>query len=134
MSRRNAYILMAVTAVLLMGLIWEAVSAQTDHFAYFQRFAITVHNESDFDLVSIETGIVSSSEKDIVDRRIKAGASAVIKPKLSMSGEGAVYLKYTDSQGNTKETIACGYTESLTGRTAITIDNDGISKNEQRCY
>lgn len=34
---------------------------------------------------------------------------------VTIRGEGAIYMKYTDSSGDTIEKTVCGYTESLSG-------------------
>ncbi|WP_138751492.1 hypothetical protein [Paenibacillus sinopodophylli] len=134
MTRKSGFIIMAVLALMTIGLALDAVRVNTDNFGYFLPLKVTLHNESDFDVVSIETGIQSGSEKQVITKTVKPGAKAIIKPNFHVKGEGAVYLKYTDSRGNITETSACGYTESMSGRTSITIDNDGVLENEQKCY
>jgi hypothetical protein len=133
MKTKHGYILLAVLSVILILFALNWIRINSDNFGYFQSFSVTINNQSDYDIVSVETGIVAGSSTHIYDKQIKAGDSVRIKPKLSLVGEGAVYLKYTDSIGDIKETIACGYTESLSGRTELTITNNGIIENEQKC-
>jgi hypothetical protein len=96
------------------------------------RFSVTISNKSDYDLMSVETGIVSGASKDLYDKKIIAGAKAKIIPELRLTGEGAVYLKYTDSKGDTTDAVVCGYTESLSGRSTVTIYNDRVDV-KQNC-
>ncbi|MDQ8735253.1 hypothetical protein [Paenibacillus sp. LHD-38] len=133
MNKKMGCILIGVLSLVLVVFVFDFVRKNTDNFGYFQRFSVTINNESDYDIVSVEMGIVSGTEKDYFSGKIKSGESLRIKPELSLAGEGAVYLKYTDGRGVIEETIACGYTESLSGKTRITIDNDGVTENEQKC-
>ncbi|OMF36709.1 hypothetical protein BK133_08670 [Paenibacillus sp. FSL H8-0548] len=133
MKTKHGYILLAVLSLILILFVLNWIRINTDNFGYFQSFSVTINNQSDYDIVSVETGIVAGTSKHIYDKQIKAGDSARIKPKLSLVGEGAVYLKYTDSRGDVTETSACGYTESLSGRIKLTITNDGVIENEQKC-
>ncbi len=96
------------------------------------RFSVTISNKSDYDLVSVETGIVSGVSKDLYDKIINAGSKAKIKPELRLTGEGAIYLKYTDSRGDSKDAVVCGYTESLSGRSMVTVYNDRVDV-KQNC-
>lgn len=99
-------------------------------FGQFQAFTVTINNQSDNDIVSIETGLIKGTSKDTYTKIIKSGEKTKIKPELSLSGEGAVYIKYTDSKGNTKEKTVCGYTESLSGNSKVTIDNNKVTVEE----
>jgi len=133
LSKNKGYILLGVFALLLVIFLFNWLRTNTDNFGMLQSFSVTIHNQSDYDIVSVGTGIISSQEVHSYAKEIKAGDTARIKPQLTLAGEGAVYLKYTDSRGITKETVACGYTESLSGSSRLTIDNDGVAENEQKC-
>lgn len=128
----------AVVAVLLMSLfvVWKT---NDEIFRPFRSFSVTVVNASDYDLVTVETGILSSDTsgntvksgaKHTYAKTIKAGHEKVISPKLSLTGEGGIYLKYTDSRGETVQRTVCSYTESASGYSTVTIQNDQIEVKE----
>ena len=123
------YVLIVAIGLILLVFFFQWIRNITEPF---QSFSVKLNNKSDYDIVAVETGIVSSSSKHVYDKKVIAGASTKIKPKLQLTGEGAIYLKYTDSRGNTKETVVCGYTESLSGKSEVTIHNDQIDV-EQDC-
>lgn len=144
MMKRNtkvaivAVALPAAVAVLLMSLfvLWRT---NDELFQRFRSFSVTVVNQSDYDLVSVETGIlggggsgqaVKSNAKHTFAKTIKAGDKKVISPKLRMNGEGGIYLKYTNSRGDTVQRTVCSYTESASGYSTITIQNDGVEVKE----
>lgn len=54
-------------------------------------------------------------------------------PDLALIGEGAVYIEYTDSQGQVIQETVCGYTESLTGFSEVAITNTGTDI-DQKCW
>ncbi|MFD2659782.1 hypothetical protein [Paenibacillus thailandensis] len=108
----------------------------------FRPFTVTVHNQSESDIVIIETGILDSDgaggvvktgSKDMAGKTIKSGKSAKIKPDLELTGEGGVYMLYADAEGNQVEQTICGYTESLTGRSVVTVTGDRTTV-EQDCW
>jgi hypothetical protein len=105
----------------------------SEQFNFFRPFQVIVHNASDADIVSVETGLIKGESKDLRQMPIRSGESAVIKPDLKLQGEGAVYLKYTNARGETVEETVCGYTEYLSGRTKLTIGNDGNTVDTD-CY
>lgn len=128
----------AVVAVFLMSLfvVWKT---NDEIFRPFRSFSVTVVNQSDYDLVSVETGVLSSDAsghaiesgaKRTFAKTIKAGDEKVISPKLRMRGEGGIYLKYTDSRGETVQKTVCSYTESASGYSTITIQNDRVDVKE----
>ena len=128
----------AVAAVILMSLfvVWKT---NDEIFRPFRSFSVTVVNASDYDLLSVETGIMSSDAsgntvksgaKHTYEKPIKAGHEKVISPKLSLTGEGGIYLKYTDSRGETVQKTVCSYTEYATGYSTITIQNDRVDVKE----
>lgn len=133
-----AIALPAVVAVLLTSLfvLWKT---NDEWFSRFRSFSVTVVNQSDYDLVSVETGILGggdpghadkSDTKRIFAKPIKAGDKKVLSPKLSMNGEGGIYLKYTNSRGDTVQKTVCSYTESASGSSTITIQNDRVDVKE----
>ncbi|RED64929.1 hypothetical protein [Cohnella lupini] len=95
-------------------------------------FTVTVHNESDKDIVIVKAGLVSTDSKQLLDKKIDSGDHGSIRPDLPLTGEGAVYLEYIDSKGDTRNVVVCGYTESLSGRSKLTIRNDRFEV-EQKC-
>jgi hypothetical protein len=107
----------------------------------FQSFRVTVDNQSDYDLSSIETGVVTSASaggetgnasKDELGTTLHSGRRIKIRPQLSLSGEGGIYLKYTDPRkpGAPVTIGVCSYTESLSGYSKVTIKNDEIEIEE----
>lgn len=61
--------------------------------AQFQSFRVTVNNESDFDLSILETGVVTGAgagaSTDELGKTLSSGKTIKIRPRLSLSGEGA---------------------------------------------
>ncbi|MCA0756518.1 hypothetical protein KP806_15795 [Paenibacillus sp. N4] len=105
----------------------------------FQSFSVKIINQSKHDIVSIETGIIESASaagivegdsKDRSSKTVKSGEEVRIKPKLSLSGEGAVYLKFSNSGGEEYIKTVCSYTESLSGFSEVTVRDDGITVEE----
>lgn len=98
------------------------------------KYSITIDNQSDNDIVSIETGIRSDDgniPQDIYEKSIKSGEKVKIKPSLDPIEE-VIYLKYIDSKGNTATENICGYYTGLHVLDAIiTIINNGIIVEEQ---
>ncbi|QUL53828.1 hypothetical protein KDC22_26310 [Paenibacillus tritici] len=102
----------------------------------FQSFKVTVHNPSDFELTILETGVVTSAaasaSTDKVAKILKSGKTVKIKPRLTISGEGGIYLKYSDPrEPDVPATIGvCSYTETLSGYSKVVITNDKVSVKE----
>ncbi|MEK5026398.1 hypothetical protein [Paenibacillus sp. FSL M7-1046] len=107
----------------------------------FGSFTVTVDNQSDYDLFSVETGvltsdsagqIIESSSKESFEQGIPSGRKVKISPELSLSGEGGIYLKYTDprDEDSPKTVGICSYTESLSGHSKVIITNDDVSVEE----
>ncbi|MFC4597602.1 hypothetical protein [Cohnella hongkongensis] len=119
---------LAIAAVLVLLILWGIKLVEP-----FGPLRVTVVNETDAALVSVESGIVSGSSKHTYRQAIEAGESARIKPELSLSGEGAVYQKFYFSGGEVKEAVVCGYTESLSGTATVTLRADGRIDVEQSC-
>ncbi|OKP89665.1 hypothetical protein A3842_04045 [Paenibacillus sp. P3E] len=106
----------------------------------FKSFAVTIDNQSENDIISVETGvlvsnsagdIVESDSKDTFDKIIKSGEETRIRPNLQLSGEGGIYLKYTDSRKETFKKTICSYTESLSGYSKVIITNDNVTVDEK---
>jgi hypothetical protein len=53
------------------------------------------------------------------------------KPTLSLHGEGAIYLKYTDAMGQSTQETVCGYTEYLSGYSKVMITNEDTTVVQQ---
>ncbi|KWX84074.1 hypothetical protein AMQ83_29825 [Paenibacillus riograndensis] len=134
MNKRTA-ILLAAACTVLTGVWagWPVLKTLPDLFNVMRSFTVTVHNQSDYDIVTVETGIRSGDTRDTFTQGIPGGKTVKITPDLSFVGEGAIYLKYTDSRKETKEVIVCGYTESVSGSSELTILNDD-SALKQDCY
>lgn len=47
------------------------------------------------------------NKRTVFTQEIPSGKTVKITPDLSFVGEGAIYLKYTDSRKETKEVIVC---------------------------
>ncbi|CAI6084094.1 hypothetical protein [Cohnella sp. JJ-181] len=128
----------SIVAALLVSLFF-AWKTNDSFFRQFRSFSVTVINQSDYDLVSVETGIltndakgniVKSGSKESFNKPIKAGREKVLEPSLSLSGEGGIYLQYTDSRGDTVQKTVCSYTESVSGYSTVTIHNDNVEVKE----
>ncbi len=134
MNKRTV-IPLAAACTLLTGIWagWPVLKTLPDLLNSMSSFTVTVHNQSDYDIVSVETGIRSGDTRDTFTQEIPSGKTVKITPDLSFIGEGAIYLKYTDSRKETKEVIVCGYTESVSGSSELTIRNDDTAL-EQDCY
>ncbi|MFC4302235.1 hypothetical protein [Cohnella boryungensis] len=125
---RLLLISLSLTALLAL-LVWGAKSLLEP----FGPLRVTVVNDSGKDIVSIETGMVSTGLKQIDDEPIKAGQRSKIRPEFRWSGEGAVYQRYVFADGEEAEAIVCGYTESLSGKSTVTLLERKVEV-EQSCY
>lgn len=133
--------LAAAIVVAGMAALLYLFRANSEFFSQFQPFSVTVINESDYDIVSVETGIlksaptgqgvVESGSRHVSNKTIKSGKTAKIKPDLSLRGEGGIYLKYTNANGETVQKGVCSYTEYVSGYSKVTIRNDGASVEEK---
>ncbi|MGM0884889.1 MAG: hypothetical protein ACQEXQ_28090 [Bacillota bacterium] len=127
MKIKKRYLLLVVFFLLITIIAFIWMRNITDRFG---SFSITISNKSDYDIVSVETGIIKGTSKDIYTEVIKSGEKIKIKPRLSLTGEGAIYINYTNSNGDTKEKTVCGYTESLSGYSKVTINDDKVTVEE----
>lgn len=105
------------------------IGTMSNILSFFKSFSVTVDNQSDFDIVSVETGILqmNSDTKDSYSKTIKSGQKVKIKPELSLKGEGSIYMKFIDSRGTSTQETVCGYTEYLSGHSKVTITNEHIT-------
>lgn len=134
----------ALGAVVIMAGGIAAAAAGSDILnliQQFRSFTVTVDNQSDYDLLSVETGVlasdstgqvVESGSKEKYEQGIPGGKKVKISPELSLSGEGGIYLKYTDSRDGAppRRIGICSYTESLSGSSRVIITNDGVDVEE----
>ncbi|MBW7455977.1 hypothetical protein ACFOLF_31685 [Paenibacillus sepulcri] len=128
MNRKKRPILLLISAFSFILLVILGFNWLQDNILYqFQSFSVTIHNKSDYEIVSVETGIIKGTSKDIHTKKIKSGETMKIKPKLTLSGEGAIYITYIDSRGVTSKETVCGYTEYLAGNSKVTISNDKVN-------
>ncbi|MEK5254978.1 hypothetical protein NST74_16065 [Paenibacillus sp. FSL F4-0125] len=97
----------------------------------FKSFLLTVDNQSDDEISSIEIGLIHTDSKELFIDHIKKGETKKFKPTLSLSGEGSIYLKYTDAKGQSTQEMVCGYTEYLSGYSTVTITNKGTTIVQQ---
>lgn len=97
----------------------------------FKSFLLTVDNQSDDEISSIEIGLFHTDSKELFTDPIKKGETKRFKPTLSLSGEGSIYLKYTDAKGRSTQETVCGYTEYLSGYSTVTITNEGTTVVQQ---
>lgn len=122
MKRKRIFLGFTVILFVSVCLLMFAIGPTLEFLKPFKRFTVTVDNQSDYEVMSIETGIIQRESKDLYANTIKSGQKKKIKPDLKHSGEGA--MKFTDSRGQTKEETVCSYTEYLSGYSTITIYND----------
>lgn len=118
----------SIAVVMALG-----IGTISNYLSFFKSFSVTVDNQSDFDIVSVETGLLQTDSKDMYSKTIKSGQKLKIKPELTLSGEGAIYMKFTDSRGKSTQETVCGYTEYLSGYSKVTITNERTIV-EQKCY
>ncbi|KHL94721.1 hypothetical protein QW71_16595 [Paenibacillus sp. IHB B 3415] len=125
-----------IAAVLILAVQVNSKYGILSMAAQFQSFRVTVNNESDFDLSILETGVVTGAaagaSTDELRKTLSSGKTIKIRPRLSLSGEGGIYLKYTDPRApDVLQTIGvCSYTESLSGYSKVTITNNKVTVKE----
>ncbi|MCG7378686.1 hypothetical protein MH215_16890 [Paenibacillus sp. ACRSA] len=144
MTNKNLLLLVTICIIMVVGITIVVLSlVKSDAFSFlnqFRSFTVTIDNQSDFNLSSVETGVlvtgaqgvtVESGSKDMYGAEIKSGEVIKIRPNLSLSGEGGIYLKITDSNGETTNKMICSYTESLSGYSNVIVTNNNVSVKEQ---
>lgn len=136
-KKRSFILIVAAFSLMIIAfLFFNFYRTNIDVFRQFLSFSVTINNQSDYDIVSLETGTVEGpsgeikASKDYYSKTIKSGEKVKIKPKLSLTGEGGIYLKYNDSRGETISKAVCSYTESLSGYSEVTINNDKVTIEE----
>ncbi|SFS57561.1 hypothetical protein [Paenibacillus sp. BC26] len=129
-------------AALLTGLLLLGnYVLQLDIVKENRAFTVRIDNKSSFDLVTVETGLLTSGDAgntikvqpNLHAEPIRSGTSRHIKPKLSSVGESSIYLKFTNSNGESFERSVCSYTEHLTGYTKVKVTDKEITVDES-CY
>jgi hypothetical protein len=96
MKIKKRSIILLVASFSLMILVFLGFNWLRNITDQFKSFSVTIKNKSDYDIVSIETGIINGASNDIHTEKIKSGETSKINPILSLKGEGAIYIKYTD--------------------------------------
>ncbi|NOU88195.1 hypothetical protein GC102_20830 [Paenibacillus sp. LMG 31460] len=142
--RRFFQLLFYLSVVIIIVGIVLMKSSRFDLINQFKSFSYTIDNQSDYNIISVETGIntsnrsgerIDGASKDIYKKIIKSGEKVKITPDIKLygeglSGEGSIYLKYTDSRGKSFEKGLCGYTESVSGYSKVSITNDEVTVTE----
>ena len=112
----------------------------------FRKLRITIDNQSDYDITQIKAGITyggqpildasiadKTEDSDLLytfSEELVSGEKVKFTPKLQFLGESSVYVIFKDSRGKTYTKTACGYTESLSGTSHITITNESVTVKE----
>ncbi|QLG38139.1 hypothetical protein HW560_08415 [Paenibacillus sp. E222] len=134
-SKRKIIILS--TLILFIGLV---ISMGYQAMDPFRHLRITIYNQSDYDLSNItarvSTGVDSSNTNNegtthALKKGIPSGEKLKFAPQLRLSGEGSIYLEFTDSRGETYNKTVCGYTEYLSGNSYVTVTNETITVKEK---
>ncbi|WP_433746022.1 hypothetical protein [Paenibacillus amylolyticus] len=144
MTNKKLAWFVAICIIIVVGITVAVLSSvKSNAFSFlnqFSSFTVTIDNQSDFNLSSVETGVlvsgaqggtVESGSKDTLGTEIKSGEVVKIHPSLSLSGEGGIYLKFTDSRGETTNKMICSYTESLSGYSNVIVSNNNVSVKEK---
>ncbi|WP_218135405.1 hypothetical protein [Paenibacillus sp. 276b] len=122
--------------ILFIGLVISIVYQALDPFRHLR---ITIHNQSDYDLSNITARVSSgvdsfntNNEGTIynLNKAVPSGEQVKFAPQLQLSGEGSVYLEFTNSRGETYNKTVCGYTEYLSGNSYVTVTNETITVRE----
>ena len=124
-----------ILTILLLYSIGRAILS-SDYALMFRSLTVTIHNETADDLMLIEMGVLSGTPpqyKTPYELVVKSGTKATVKPRLKLTGEGSVYMRYMDGAGKVQQQNVCGYTESLSGTSTVIIRKDGV-KVEEKCY
>lgn len=111
-------------------------------FNMFQPYTLTIVNESDERIISVETGTLHSNpdgeglvigEKHVHSKVIREGEKVKIRPGLTMNREGGVYMTITTEDGKQIEKTVCSYAEGPSGYSVAIVSNEKI-KIEEDCY
>ncbi|MGF9699735.1 hypothetical protein [Paenibacillus sp. MABNR03] len=131
-------IIIPTIIVIVIGLV--VYFSFQNAFDLFRNFRVTINNESDYDIVSVKTGLekgdnsknnIEDGSLYILQKDVPSGKKVKFAPQLKLSGEGAIYLEFTDNQGKSQHHTVCGYTEYLSGNSYVTITNDKVSVVEE---
>ncbi|WP_338553663.1 hypothetical protein [Paenibacillus sp. KS-LC4] len=137
MNSSKKVFLVSFVGFLLIGLtiIFTLIQSNRDLLSQFQSYSVTIDNQSSYDVVSLELGVLTGADtyesvkmenKHISNDVIKSGEKKKIKPNLSLGGkEGGVYIGYVNSEGAVLKKGICSYAESLTGYSEVTITDKG---------
>ncbi|WP_339305314.1 hypothetical protein [Paenibacillus sp. FSL R5-0519] len=134
-SKKKIIILSAI--VLVIGII--AFKSLLNAVDPYRHLRITIHNQSDYNLIDIQASLVQgesyntneSGSTYIFDKDVSSGSNVKFAPQLKLSGEGAVFLTFTDSRGKTYNKTVCGYTEYLSGNSYVTVTNENVTVKEE---
>lgn len=118
--------LLAATAFLLVKWIKSA--------EVFSPFTVEVTNDSEYDIVSLEFGLLKGESKETLDKIIASGTKARFNPNLDLTSENVVYMKFRDARGEGGELTVCGYTEYLKGMTRVRINEQEAVVEEMDCF
>lgn len=138
-SIKFSLVILSIMFILFISGFLVMKSSILDFVNQFRSFSVTIDNQSDYDLTSVETGVlvsgpngeaVESDSKETLDQTIESGEKLKIRPILSLSGEGGIYLRYNSEGKETKKTI-CSYTESLSGYSKVIITNSNVTVEEK---
>jgi hypothetical protein len=134
-SKRKIIILSAV--ILFIGLVISMVYQALEPFRHLR---ITIYNQSDYELSNITARVSSGIDSfntnnegtiHTLKKGVPSGEQMKFAPQLRLSGEGSIYLEFTDSRGKIYTETACGYTEYLSGNSYVTVTNEKITVKEE---
>ncbi|NGZ75000.1 hypothetical protein [Saccharibacillus alkalitolerans] len=125
-------VLLSITAILLAAAlfcffklkpVWESM----------RPLVVTLDNRSGSELVSVELSVDGQQSRYGYERKIPAGEKRNIRPELSLDSAGSVKLRAVDAEGRAYTGTVCGYTDRLTGSSAVTIGKDGQVSVRDEC-
>ncbi|WP_405142347.1 hypothetical protein MHI48_27890 [Paenibacillus sp. FSL H7-0942] len=131
---------MIILSVIILGIAIVAFKSFLNAIDPFRHLRITIHNQSDYDLTNLQASLVQgdnsfnnneSGSIYVFKKDIPSGANVKFAPQLKLSGEGVVFLAFTDSRGKTYNKTVCGYTEYLSGNSYVTVTNENVTVKEE---
>lgn len=138
-NTKTISIVFILILTVVLGIFVSFDKGKLSFIKQFMGFTVTINNHSDFDIIEIKLGIIAGNsnvktfkeDSEVVhDKQINSGSSTTLKPKLLLEGEGGIYLKFTNSKGETIKKTICSYTESLSGHSDVTVRNDTVNVTE----
>ncbi|MGN7415095.1 hypothetical protein [Paenibacillus sp. SAF-068] len=134
-SKKKIIILSAI--LIVIGII--AFKSLLNAVDPFRHLRITIHNQSDYDLTNIQANLAQGDSYNtnengstyIFEKDVPSGSDVKFAPQLKLSGEGSVFLEFTDSRGKTYNKTVCGYTEYLSGNSYVTVTNENVTVIEE---